>query len=1062
MMKSVFRFLFGTLRGRLILSVALVHAIMMSLFIVDLTARQRDMLLERQVDEATALSQALATSAAGWIASDDVAGLQELVDAQNRYPEIIFVILADKDGRVLAATDKSRLGQFMLDLPQEASQTVLSSTSAMVDVVVPAMIGERHVGWARVGIGQKAASAKLAQIIQSGIFYTVTAVLIGSIIAWFMGSRITQRLYAIQGTIDVISSGNRLARTRLAGNDEAADMAREFNSMLDTLEERDLELRVSEKRYRSLIQMVQAAIVLHDSQGRILASNPLAQRLLGLSEDQLLGKVLIDPEWHFLKEDNSVMPVSEYPVSCVLAAQQPLRDYVVGICRPGHDKVTWALTNAEPEYNDLGEIEQVIVSFIDITRRKRAEQELLEQARHSQSLLRLSRKLERAQTYTEVLNAAQDEVKAVIGYQNLWAYLLTDDKKYFKALVATGPTSDTVMSENGSATLTIEGDQMLKEIADAKEIVVIEDARTDERTNKELVMRLGNRTLVNVPILLFDRHLGSIGTGTFGDEGVRVPTESERKYLVALASHTAVTLDRIHLLIERRQAEETLQAASSYNRRLIEASIDPLVTIGPDGKITDVNEATEIATGVPRARLIGDDFSNYFTEPQKANDGYRKVLAEGLVRDYPLTIRHISGKTTDVLYNATGYKNAAGEIQGVFAAARDITERKQVEDALRQSESQLNEAQRIAHIGSWQLDIVNNVLQWSEEIYRMFEIDPEKFGASYDAFLDAIHPDDRGAVNFAYTNSLETRTPYAIDHRLQFADGRIKHVHEQCETIYSADGKPIRSLGTVQDITERKQAEVEIRKLNQELEQRVLERTAELENANKELEAFAYSVSHDLRAPLRHIDGFIEMLQNTKTVLDDQSRHYMTVISDSAKKMGALIDDLLLFSRMGRTEMFKSQVDLDELVQDVIQEFKPEAEGRNIQWQISPLPLVTGDRAMLRSVLVNLISNALKFTGSRKIARIEIGYEMKADNEVVFFVRDNGVGFDMNYADKLFGVFQRLHRQEDFEGTGIGLANIRRVISRHGGRTWAEAQVDHGATFYFSLPISNRRTHESV
>jgi light-regulated signal transduction histidine kinase (bacteriophytochrome) len=180
----------------------------------------------------------------------------------------------------------------------------------------------------------------------------------------------------------------------------------------------------------------------------------------------------------------------------------------------------------------------------------------------------------------------------------------------------------------------------------------------------------------------------------------------------------------------------------------------------------------------------------------------------------------------------------------------------------------------------------------------------------------------------------------------------------------------------------------------------------------------------------------------------------MEVIANSARKMGTLIDDLLSFSQMGRNEMFRSQVNLDELVQDVIQEFKPETEGRDIQWKISPLPWVTGDRAMLRVVLVNLVSNALKFTRSRKIAQIEIGCERKNETEAVIFIRDNGVGFDMNYADKLFGVFQRLHRQEDFEGTGIGLANIGRVISRHGGRTWAEGQVDHGATFYFSLPTS--------
>jgi two-component system sensor histidine kinase ChiS len=247
-----------------------------------------------------------------------------------------------------------------------------------------------------------------------------------------------------------------------------------------------------------------------------------------------------------------------------------------------------------------------------------------------------------------------------------------------------------------------------------------------------------------------------------------------------------------------------------------------------------------------------------------------------------------------------------------------------------------------------------------------------------------------------------------------------------------------------------------IRQRNLELERQVAERTAQLEAANKELEAFAYSVSHDLRAPLRHIDGFLELLQKrTAKTLDEKSQHYMATITDSARQMGTLIDDLLSFSRMGRTEMSKSQVGLNELVQNVIQELGTETEGRDIQWKIASLPVITGDRAMLRIVLVNLIANALKFTRSRTPAQIEIGCERKDETETVIFVRDNGVGFDMTYTDKLFGVFQRLHRADEFEGTGIGLANVHRIISRHGGRTWAEGEVDHGATFYFSLPKSN-------
>ncbi len=265
-------------------------------------------------------------------------------------------------------------------------------------------------------------------------------------------------------------------------------------------------------------------------------------------------------------------------------------------------------------------------------------------------------------------------------------------------------------------------------------------------------------------------------------------------------------------------------------------------------------------------------------------------------------------------------------------------------------------------------------------------------------------------------------------------------VAERTEALHSANAQLQRELA------ERKKAEEALRLLNLELDHRVLDRTAQLE-------AFSYSVSHDLRAPLRHIDSFLELLQKKiETALDEQGRHYMDSISKAVQKMGLLIDDLLIFSRMGRHAMSLRQVALEPLVGNIIRELEPDAAGRNIEWCIGDLPQVNGDGSMLRIVLDNLIANAVKFTRPRKKARIEIGSLPDRDTETVIYVRDNGVGFDMAHADKLFGVFQRLHRAEEFEGTGIGLANVHRIIVRHGGRTWAEGKPDQGATFYFGLP----------
>ena len=303
---------------------------------------------------------------------------------------------------------------------------------------------------------------------------------------------------------------------------------------------------------------------------------------------------------------------------------------------------------------------------------------------------------------------------------------------------------------------------------------------------------------------------------------------------------------------------------------------------------------------------------------------------------------------------------------------------------------------------------------------------------------------DRDVIEKGYILSVETI----------FDKKNVPHLYKTHKFRIQRPGKPTLIGGIALDITEQKKAEEEIHRLNEELELRVAKRTAQLKDAYQELEAFAYSVSHDLRAPLRHIDGYSSVLiEEISHNLDKRSQKYLNNIAVSASQMGELIDNLLAFARMGRAEISNTEIDLNQLVKAVRQELAPETKGRKIIWKVGKLHKITGDNFLLRQVMLNLLSNAVKFTSTKKQARIQIDSRTE-NNEIIVCVRDNGVGFDMKFVDKLFGVFQRLHRKDEFEGTGIGLANIKRIINRHGGRTWAEGSLDNGAAFFFSLPKS--------
>jgi PAS domain S-box-containing protein len=517
--------------------------------------------------------------------------------------------------------------------------------------------------------------------------------------------------------------------------------------------------------------------------------------------------------------------------------------------------------------------------------------------------------------------------------------------------------------------------------------------------------------------------------------------------------------------LEQRVAERTAESsralvALQYNetlvRSVLDTSLDAVITADARNRITSWNKEAEHIFGWTKDEIVGQTLSASIIPPRfrDAHErGWKHFQASG---DGPVLNKRIeisalrkNGDEFPVELAITPFR--VGDATLFSAFVRDITDRKRADEELRRSEHSFRELADVMPQIVWTANADGSPDYFNRRWYEFTGTPPGPAARHF--WEQVIHPDDFENSMSRWTAAISNGDSFQIEYR--FKDrltGAYRWHLGRALPVRDSSGRIIRWLGTCTDIDDQKRAQEKIGRINDTLEQRVRKRTLQLEEANKELESFSYSVSHDLRAPLRHIVGFVSLLLSDDTSsLSPNGRRFLKTIADSSSQMGRLIDDLLIFAKMGRAELHRSLVNMDHLVNAVREELAGEMVGRNIEWRIHPLPQVSGDRGLLKQVWMNLLSNAIKYSRLRTLAIIEVS-AASSDNGVTFSVYDNGVGFDMRYVEKIFGVFQRLHHADEFDGTGIGLSIVQRIVSKHHGSVRAEGAVDQGATFSFTLP----------
>ena len=483
-----------------------------------------------------------------------------------------------------------------------------------------------------------------------------------------------------------------------------------------------------------------------------------------------------------------------------------------------------------------------------------------------------------------------------------------------------------------------------------------------------------------------------------------------------------------------------------------------IMFIEPDGNTAFANPRAERILGLGKKEMLtsGDrSLVKAIRSPEKENgaseESLEEVLQQGVcLQNACFLFTRPDDSSVFLSISTAPFLDKASKVSGTVVTLEDVTEQKRREQVISDNDHLLRETQRIAQLGSYVLDLEQQHWGCSSKLREILGID-ERYPMTLQGHFDLVHEEFRGRFVDSYHSAIAHSRPFEMEYKIKrHSDGQERWVTECCEVTRDTAGKKRRMIGTIKDITERKAAEEAIRNLNNELDRRVIERTSQLVAAKKEIESFSYSVSHDLRAPLRHINSYSSILvEEHGAALPDEARYYLERICTASNRMGKQIDDLLALTRVGRAIMKRTTFNISQLAAEVVDMIQDDDASNAAEFVVSPGINAHGDAALVRLVLQNLLGNSVKYSSRNPHPRIEFG-QTTVNGASVFFVRDNGVGFDMAYVAKLFQPFQRLHGSE-FEGTGIGLATVRRIIERHGGSIWAEGKEGEGATFYFTL-----------